>query len=354
MMRWRVAVLLAVAPLAMGQQCNPNYVLQGVRILEPHANATRTCKPFRLEVDFNAVGDPDTLVVLVNGVDVSDRFTPGASYNGRLSAGAEWVWEEGVVFIGENTIEATVVFPQSVMRRTRTFTVTGDPFVDDVVSFTVGEEGGFNLTQLPGVVLGAPFGAGLFTGSTDVFSLGKGGVIDLVFQDNLVYDGEGPDFTVFENSFLTLEPGLISGPPFSEPGRVSVSQDGATWYTFPCALDIAEGPYHPGCAGVYPVLSDGTASTPHASFETDVLLENLVGLPALSIPLPDGAGGNSFDLADVGLVWAKYVRIEAAEFVDGPSGPGTYGFDLDAVVAIHSIPAVDAAQTSVPDCPVGP
>ena len=134
---------------------------------------------------------------------------------------------------------------------------------------------------------------------------------------------------------------------------MSVSQDGTTWFTFPCALDLAESPYHPGCAGVFPVLSDGTASTPHASFETDVAIEDLVGLPALSLPVPGGAGGNSFDLADVGLGWAKYVRIEAATFVDGPAGVDTAGFDLDAVAAIHSIPAVDASQTSVSDCPVG-
>ena len=354
--RIRLAALLLLTPVAMAQQCAyPDFVLEGVRILEPHANATRTCKPFRVEVDFNEVGDPQTLQVMVNGVDVSDRFVEGPSYNGRLSASAEWVWEEGLIGIGENTIEARVAFPQGTMHRTRTVAFSGDPYVDDVVSYVPGTQGGFNSGLLPDVVLGRPLGAGLFAGSNDVVSLGLAGTIELVFQDNLVYDGAGPDFTVFENSFLTLEPGLISGLPFSEPGLVSVSQDGTVWFPFDsCTLSPGASPYYSGCAGVYPVLSDGTSATPHASFETDTPIEDLVGLPALSIPIPAGAGGDSFDLADVGLGWAKYVRIEAANFVDGPAGVDNAAFDLDAVAAIHSIPAVDASQTSTADCPVQP
>ena len=167
---------LLLAPFVMAQECaNPNLVLEGVRILEPHANATRTCKPFRVEVDFNEVGDPQTLQVLVNGVDVSDRFVAGPSYNGRLSASAEWVWEEGLIGIGENTIEARIAFPQGTMHRTRTVAFSGDPYVDDVVSYVPGTQGGFNSGLLPDVVLGRPLGSGLFAGSNDVVSLGLGG-----------------------------------------------------------------------------------------------------------------------------------------------------------------------------------
>ncbi|MBZ0147205.1 MAG: hypothetical protein K8F62_06630 [Pseudorhodoplanes sp.] len=52
-----------------------------------------------------------------------------------------------------------------------------------------------------------------------------------------------------------------------------------------------------------------------------------------------GVGGDAFDLAEVGLSAAKYVRITD---VDGdPEDPGDAfagGFDLDAVAALHSGP----------------
>ena len=78
--------------------------------------------------------------------------------------------------------------------------------------------------------------------------------------------------------------------------------------------------------------------------------EALVGLSALTTPAPPGAGGNGFDLADVGLAWARYVRIEGADFVPGGVvGTDNAGFDLDAVAALHSAPATDADSNDIPD-----
>jgi len=131
---------------------------------------------------------------------------------------------------------------------------------------------------------------------------------------------------------------------------VSVSQDGVTWSTFPCALVSGEAPYHPGCAGIYPVLANGNdPGTPHASIPSDVPIQNLIGQNALTLPAPPGSGGDSFDLADVGLAWARYVRIEAASFVGGPVGADNAGFDVDAVAAVRSAPATDANSNGVPD-----
>jgi len=131
---------------------------------------------------------------------------------------------------------------------------------------------------------------------------------------------------------------------------VSVSQDGVVWYTFPCALDLGEAPYHPGCAGVYPVLTDGEAGTPHASVPTLAPpIEDLVGVSVIGLPVPEGSGGDSFDLADVGLSWARFVRVEAAGFVDGPSGPDNAAFDLDGMAAVHSAPATDDDDDGIPD-----
>ena len=63
-----------------------------------------------------------------------------------------------------------------------------------------------------------------------------------------------------------------------------------------------------------------------------------------AVPLPEGSGGDRFDLADVGLAWAKYVRIEAATFATGPIGTDNAGFDLeprfDGVSAFHGDPQI--------------
>ena len=65
---------------------------------------------------------------------------------------------------------------------------------------------------------------------------------------------------------------------------------------------------------------------------------------------PGGAGGDSYDLAEVGLGWACYVRIVDPDFATGdPFGATNAGFDLDAVAAVSSAPATDANGNGVPD-----
>jgi len=184
------------------------------------------------------------------------------------------------------------------------------PYADRVVSYTIGDGGGFNQDKLPDVVLGPPKGLGLYMGSYDVFSLGVGGEIVLEFTDYLAFDGDGPDFIVFENAFQV---GADPTDLFSEPGIVSVSEDGQTWATFPC--DVSGPPYH-GCAGVHPVLANPDTNTIDP---TD----------------PATAGGDAFDLAAVGLKVARFVKIQDSGLGLGPIGPGTRGFDLDAISIHH-------------------
>ena len=59
--------------------------------------------------------------------------------------------------------------------------------------------------------------------ATDVVSLGAGGQIELHF-DGVIYDGDGADFAIFENSF---------SPTFLELAMVSVSSDGVHFLSFP-------------------------------------------------------------------------------------------------------------------------
>jgi hypothetical protein len=341
-------VLLAlVGVLGFGLACTGR---PSLRILSPGDGSELTYTPLRIEIDFKQRHDANTFAVTLNGQDVTSLFLFLPPDDNRVLAVANLVFDPYLVQ-GTNELEASIQTNVGTFVRSVEFEAVGDPYADVVYDYEIGASGGFNESNLPDVVTGPPSGAGLFTGGLDVFSLGSDGWIELRFDDNAIVDAAGDDFTVFENSFLTTGVGFIVEPPFAEPGRVSVSQDGVQWYTFSCDL-VAQSlplvpPYYPGCAGVYPVFSN--LESPHPTLRTTEALENLVGQNALTLMLPAGAGGDSFDLADVGLAWARYVRIESADFVQGPFGPASFGFDLDAVAALNSVSGTDADMNGVPD-----
>jgi hypothetical protein len=199
-----------------------------------------------------------------------------------------------------------------------------DPCLDGVVSYTAGQNGGYNAGApgtgtddlLPDVVLGPPRGLGANAGSLDVVSLGNGGSITVAFTDNRVVDGPGPDFTIFENAFNS--PGLGI---FTEVGVVAVSEDGVNFVEFPHG---AGGQDLTGLAGRTPVYANGDSN------DVDP------GDPAVS-------GGDQFDLATVGLTSARYIRItDPGAAIDDVGnhfptpGAGKSGFDFDAAIALHS------------------
>ena len=189
-----------------------------------------------------------------------------------------------------------------------------DRFVTSVVNFTPGGCGGFGADGLPGVVEGPPVGGGADEGSLDVVSLGSGGSITLSFSPNGIVDGTGPDFIVFENAFLT-HPGDPTSV-YAEPGEVSVSDDGTNWTTFPCSATAY--PYG-ACAGWHPVYSSPDDGIDPAD--------------------PSAAGGDAFDLKDIGVLHAKYLRIVDKSNEDCPDAatqPTKNGFDLDAVVIVNA------------------
>lgn len=176
------------------------------------------------------------------------------------------------------------------------------PFATAVVQFSPGEGAGFGADKMPGIVLGAPKGHGVSRGSMDVLSLGKGGQITLSFAPRRIIDGQGDDLIVFENAFWS---GGDPAAVFAELGRVELSQDGETWHAFDCQQD--ELPPL-GCAGFSPSLE--------CSDDSDI----------------ENCGGDAFDLADLGLDFAHFMRITDLGFAgEEPSA----GFDLDAVGLIH-------------------
>jgi hypothetical protein len=186
------------------------------------------------------------------------------------------------------------------------------PYATRIVSFDPGPGAGYGQDKLPNVVLGPPSGGGLDHGSLDVLSLGKGGSIVLGFERYAITDGPGPDLVVFENPFW---PNGDASKVYAEPGQVSVSEDGQSWATFPCDATGDGDGHFPGCAGVTPTL---------------------VYDPKTTIPIdPAVTGGDVFDLADVGLTTANFVRV--VDVSNNGEAP-TAGFDLDAVGIINTEP----------------
>lgn len=179
-------------------------------------------------------------------------------------------------------------------------------FATEVVSFTAGEGAGYGADQLPGVVAGPPHGNGSGQGSLDVLSLGAGGEIVLGFGADDLVDGPGPDFIVFENPFWV---GGDENIPYKELGEVSVSEDGVSWRAFPC---VPASYMTSSCAGWRVVWA-----TPQTPLPYD----------------PAKAGGDPFDLGDLGVARARYVKIRD---LSSKGEPPNAGFDLDAVAALHT------------------
>lgn len=168
--------------------------------------------------------------------------------------------------------------------------------------------------------------------STDIVVLGDAGRITMTFSGS-IFNGEGADFAIFENSFSDT---------FLELAWVEVSSNGVDFFRF---NNYSFTPSAVGAFGsVDPTNIDGLAGKYRQGFGTPFDLGTLSGKPGL----------------DVNNV--KYVRIvdiigngsqfdSYPTFVGGPhpiydayptSGSG--GFDLDAVGVIHF-----NATTAVPE-----
>lgn len=188
-----------------------------------------------------------------------------------------------------------------------------DRFITELVRFTPGPCAGFGASEMPNIIFGPPVGRGALKGSFDVVSLGVGGEIIVSFEPNAIVDGPGPDFIVFENAFYAAG---NSTQPAADPGEISVSEDGETWMTYECAPGGA-APYGK-CAGWNPVHSaPGNGISPID---------------------PATAGGEAYDLADLGMTVARFVRIrdKSRAACEGQPRPNNSGFDLDAIALIHA------------------
>ncbi len=182
-------------------------------------------------------------------------------------------------------------------------------FATGVVDYEFGPGQANGQDDFPGSVLGPPEGAGCCQGALEgVVSLGNGGWVVLEFGDNAIVDGPGADFIVFENAFYV---GGDEHNVFSELASVAVSEDGEHWTEFPCTA--SEPPYG-SCAGWHPTL---------ANFRTN----------DIDPRDPNVAGGDAYDLGDVCIPRARFVRItDRVDLDDALDGV----FDLDAVAIVNA------------------
>ncbi len=214
-------------------------------------------------------------------------------------------------------IRALIICFSIVMLSQTAHAQTFNAGADSVAFFLPGS--GQNVGQgedyFPANVLGLPDpNASATTPSAipeQICSLGMGGEIILAFTDKIIVDGDGPDFTVFENVML-FNAGLPNEIRFVEPAKVAVSEDGLSFVEFPFdSLTLG------GLAGFSP--TNGAADPTN----------------------PAESGGDSFDLGEVGLDQARFIKLtDISQFLlDRPNHPYwsalISGFDLDAVVAVN-------------------
>jgi hypothetical protein len=213
----------------------------------------------------------------------------------------------------------------------------------------------------------------------EMVSLGEGGTITLSFNHPVSDDERNPygiDFIVFGNASQAVggNQAWTNGDPRSvsvgdsggsEPGIVSVSQDGQTWYSFTndpnfmsddpgfikLAGDAEDGPFCDGFAPtlgrVYdPCYADASVgswnewwaepTTPTLPLNPALSYASFAGMSVARVAetYGDSAGGVGYDLArldlpvdpNTDLKWFQYVRID-----DAPGGGST---EVDAVADV--------------------
>lgn len=164
-------------------------------------------------------------------------------------------------------------------------------------------------------------------GKADIItlSLGDGGMATMHFK-YAISNGEGPDFAVFENSFLD---------DFLELAFVEVSSDGKHFVRFP-AVSLSDTAQQVDAFGrLDPTKLHNLAGKHRGGFGTPFDLEELVDSP--NINLDSITHVRIIDV--VGSVNPTYGKRDSKGVMINDPWPTPFpssGFDLDAVAVIHS------------------
>ncbi len=175
--------------------------------------------------------------------------------------------------------------------------------------------------------------------STEVVSLGDGGIATLTF-DQLIVNGPGADFAVFENSF---------GDTFLELAFVEVSADGVNFIRFP-SVSLTQTANQVGAWDeLDPTNIHNLAGKYRQGFGTPFDLSDLE-----SNPLVDVNAIRFVRITDVvGCIDPQYAGYDSQNNIINDPWPTPFnscGFDLDGVAVINGgnpNPVVDFSELSL-------
>jgi len=175
--------------------------------------------------------------------------------------------------------------------------------------------------------------------SFEVVTVGHGGQLILKFNHPVCDDEQnkyGIDFIVFGNAQQNCGRYWTNGDPedflvdgsslIAEAGVVSVSQDGLNWYrydngpyadTFAPTLGRVYDPNNPDTSIGLWNLWWGWPTDPTLPLDPALTAADMAGMTVAGTAQAYGcsAGGGGFDLAEPGMDWIEYVRIEGNEDV---------------------------------------
>ncbi len=222
-------------------------------------------------------------------------------------------------------------------------TTYATPFATSVVDYTQGTNGSSGFDD-PSVALGIPTLDTSFGDVTpfnspflanQIVSIGAGGELVVGFAGPVEDDPLNPfgiDLLIYGNAFF-FDPSFapIANDIFADPGQISVSQDGDTWFDirgvfadglFPSLAFVdGSGPF----AGVGTILSDFTRPVDPSIDWLGKGFDQIVELYA-------GAGGGAgVDIAETGLPWIQFVRV--SQGMDDP-----FSTEIDAFADVRPVP----------------
>lgn len=177
------------------------------------------------------------------------------------------------------------------------------------------------------MALGAP-------NSPNVVSLGDGGQAVLAFETPIV-NGPGPDFAVFENSFVDT---------FLELAYVEVSSDGINFHRFPAVSNTQDTVQVTTFGGLDATKLYNLAGKYIGNYGTPFDLEELIGIAGLDVNQVTHV--RIIDV--VGCIQDSFARYDKNNNkINDPWRTDffTGGFDLDAVGVINTWPTSVATQT---------
>jgi hypothetical protein len=186
--------------------------------------------------------------------------------------------------------------------------------------------------------------AGVPGGTFDVVSLGDGGSATVTFASP-IYNGEGPDFAVFENG---LHPDTDSTMTlyFLELAFVEVSSDGVNFFRFPAVTKVPFETQVGGFDAMNPAQVHNFAGKYEAFYGTPFDLDEVEDNALLDknkvthVRIIDVVG-------NINPEYATYDSEGNPVNDPWPTGFDTGGFDLDAIGVIHDLAHSDVAENEM-------